>query len=69
MRYKLENGKLTFDRNRAIYGGIAGAFYGIENIPQNWISGLENQKTIEAVAEGLVTLVAEGQHGDSTEDV
>ncbi|CAF9919179.1 MAG: hypothetical protein HETSPECPRED_003967 [Heterodermia speciosa] len=53
----------------AIYGGLAGAFYGIENVPQKWISGLENRETIEAVAEGLVALVAGGPHdGDSTRD-
>ena len=25
----------------AIYGQLAGAFYGIEGIPQHWIEGLE----------------------------
>lgn len=41
----------------AIFGGIAGAFYGIEQIPQKWVSGLESGETVEAVVEGLVALI------------
>ena len=41
----------------AIYGGIAGAYYGVENIPQTWISRLESHETVSKVVEGLVTLI------------
>ncbi|KAI4176281.1 MAG: hypothetical protein LQ343_001019 [Gyalolechia ehrenbergii] len=41
----------------AIFGGIAGAFYGIEALPESWLDGLEASSTINAVVTGMVALV------------
>lgn len=41
----------------AIYGGIAGGFYGVEAIPKEWLTGLEAKDTVDAVVEGVVKLV------------
>ena len=41
----------------AIYGGIAGAFHGIESIPQEWIQGLEARALVERVVEGVVAMI------------
>lgn len=40
----------------AIYGGIAGAFYGLEGIPREWLKGLEAKSVIDEVVEGVVAL-------------
>ncbi|KAL8762623.1 MAG: hypothetical protein Q9184_001424 [Pyrenodesmia sp. 2 TL-2023] len=42
----------------AIYGGIAGAFYGVEAIPEKWLTLLEAKDVVDAVVEGVVALVA-----------
>ncbi|KAL8896235.1 MAG: hypothetical protein Q9207_007809, partial [Kuettlingeria erythrocarpa] len=44
----------------AIYGGIAGAFYGVEAIPLKWLSKLEAKDMVDAVVEGVVALVCLG---------
>ncbi|KAI4116860.1 MAG: hypothetical protein LQ338_007648 [Usnochroma carphineum] len=44
----------------AIYGGIAGAFYGVEALPKSWLEGLEAKGTVDAVVEGVVSLVEPG---------
>ncbi|KAI4158558.1 MAG: hypothetical protein LQ342_007340 [Letrouitia transgressa] len=41
----------------AIYGGVAGAYYGIEAIPAEWLTELEAKEVIDAVVEGVVALV------------
>lgn len=41
----------------AIFGGIAGAFYGVEALPQEWLKGLEAKGIVDDVVEGLVKLV------------
>ncbi|KAL8728340.1 MAG: hypothetical protein Q9166_005483 [cf. Caloplaca sp. 2 TL-2023] len=40
----------------AIYGGIAGAFYGVEAITQKWLEGLEARNMVDIVVEGIVAL-------------
>lgn len=40
----------------AIYGQIAGAIYGIEGIPDEWVQGLYQKDLIEKYAEGLFNL-------------
>jgi ADP-ribosyl-[dinitrogen reductase] hydrolase len=40
----------------AVYGGLAGAFYGVEAIPERWIEGLSKPEMVEAVVSGLVNL-------------
>ena len=41
----------------AVYGGLAGAFYGFEAIPKDWVNGLERKDILDEVVEGLVKLV------------
>ncbi|KAI9804612.1 MAG: hypothetical protein M1833_006686 [Piccolia ochrophora] len=40
----------------AVYGGLAGAFYGLEAIPSEWIEGLRKRGVVEGIAEELVKL-------------
>lgn len=44
----------------AIYGGIAGAFYGVEAIPQKWLNGLRAKSMVDDVIEGVVALAQPG---------
>ena len=44
----------------AVYGGLSGAWYGIEAIPSEWIDGLQAKNMIEEVAAGVVSLVERG---------
>ncbi|KAL4982623.1 ADP-ribosylation/Crystallin J1 [Aspergillus falconensis] len=41
----------------AVYGGLAGAFYGFAAIPPPWVEGLQKSEVIEEIADGLVSLV------------
>jgi ADP-ribosylglycohydrolase len=43
------------DTTAAIYGQLAGAFYGVEGIPAEWLGRLALREVIETLAEGLVT--------------
>ncbi len=38
------------------YGGRAGIFYGIEEIPAEWIAGLQKKDVVEDIASGLCSL-------------
>ena len=38
----------------AVYGGLAGAFYGFEAIPPEWIRDLVKAEVVERIAQGLV---------------
>lgn len=42
------------DTTAAICGQIAGAFYGVENIPENWLKWLYRQEDIAQIAERLI---------------
>lgn len=42
------------DTTGAVYGQIAGAFYGAKNIPQKWIKKLAHKKLISDIADGLL---------------
>ena len=44
----------------AIYGGLAGAFYGIENVPDEWLNKLQRKDIVDEVSEGLVKLCRTG---------
>ncbi|KAL8835704.1 MAG: hypothetical protein Q9170_003206 [Blastenia crenularia] len=44
----------------AIYGGIAGAFYGVEAIPKSWLESLQAQSSLDAVVDGVVNLINSG---------
>jgi ADP-ribosylglycohydrolase len=40
----------------AVYGGLAGAYYGIQQIPAEWIAGLQKKDVVEEIASGLCSL-------------
>lgn len=40
----------------AVYGGLAGAFYGLEAIPSRWLAGLQKREVVDEIASGLVSL-------------
>jgi ADP-ribosylglycohydrolase len=40
----------------AVYGGLAGAYYGFEAIPAEWVGGLQKMEVVEEIASGLVSL-------------
>ena len=42
------------DTTGAIVGGLAGIYYGIENIPQKWIENLVRASDIKDLAERLL---------------
>ena len=44
----------------AIYGGLAGAFYGAENVPNEWVQELHQRGMVEEVVKGLVKLITKG---------
>jgi ADP-ribosyl-[dinitrogen reductase] hydrolase len=42
----------------AVFGGIAGAFYGLEEIPVEWIDGLQKKEVVAKIASDLASLSA-----------
>ncbi|KAL4792263.1 ADP-ribosylation/Crystallin J1 [Aspergillus venezuelensis] len=40
----------------AVYGGLAGAFYGLGEIPSRWVGALQKKEVIEEIASGLASL-------------
>jgi len=42
------------DTTGAVYGQIAGAYYGVEGIPREWLEGLAMRERIEELARGLI---------------
>lgn len=44
----------------AVYGGVAGAFYGVEDVPTEWMEGLARRELVDSVVEGVVQLVEQG---------
>lgn len=46
-------GKDDADTTGAVYGQIAGAYYGAERIPERWRSKLAHLDTLESFAERL----------------
>lgn len=43
----------------AVYGGLAGSYYGIGKIPKQWIEGLLSKETIDSVVEEVVSLTSD----------
>lgn len=41
----------------AVYGGLAGTFYGMEAIPAEWTDGMQKKKLISQVADEIAKLV------------
>ena len=48
----------------AVYGGISGAWYGIDAIPNEWIEGLQAKAILDEVIEGVVELLERGGYGE-----
>ncbi|KAH1488149.1 hypothetical protein LV164_006341 [Aspergillus fumigatus] len=40
----------------AVYGGLAGSYYGLEEIPADWIASLQKKNVVEEIASGLCSL-------------
>lgn len=51
----------------AVYGGLAGAFYGVEDVPVEWMDGLMRKDLVDEVVEGVVRLVQESEASDNGE--
>lgn len=47
------------DTAGAVYGGLAGAFYGLEDIPQEWKDGMQRKDFIEGIATKLANGVVD----------
>ena len=41
------------DTSAAIVGGLAGIYYGVENIPSHWVAQIARREDIEALCEAL----------------
>lgn len=48
----------------AVYGGLSGAWYGIEAIPNEWIDGLQAKNMLDEVVGGVVKLVKNGGYDE-----
>lgn len=46
------------DTTAAVYGQLAGAFYGASGIPEDWMARLAGREMIAAMADGLLALAA-----------
>lgn len=46
------------DTAGAVYGGLAGAFYGFDSIPIEWVDGMQKKELIGEIATGLATGIA-----------
>lgn len=46
------------DTSGAVYGQIAGAYYGVEGIPEQWRSQLAKGEVLERLAQGVADRVA-----------
>ena len=44
----------------AVYGGLSGAWYGIDAIPNEWIEGLQAKSVLDVVVDEVVKLVERG---------
>ncbi len=42
------------DTQAAIVGGLAGAYYGFDDIPEDWVLNLQNRDLIEGIADRIV---------------
>lgn len=42
------------DTTGAVYGQLAGAYYGMAGIPEGWVEKIAGREVIEQLAEGLL---------------
>ncbi|KAH0565499.1 hypothetical protein GP486_001108 [Trichoglossum hirsutum] len=56
------SGKASDDADTvgAIYGALAGAYYGVDAIPKEWIEGLMKKEVVGRIADGVVDLADKG---------
>jgi ADP-ribosylglycohydrolase len=47
------------DTAGAIYGGLAGAYFGLEAITAEWVEGMQRREQIEEIASGLAKLTTD----------
>ena len=48
----------------AVYGGLSGAWYGIDAIPSEWIEGLQAKSMLDGVADEVVELIERGGYDE-----
>ena len=48
----------------AVYGGLSGAWYGIDAIPSEWIEGLQAKSMLDGVIDEVVELVERGGYDE-----
>lgn len=48
----------------AVYGGLSGAWYGIDAIPSEWIEGLQAKSMLDGVVDEVVELVERGGYNE-----
>ncbi|KAI3140915.1 hypothetical protein CBS147325_6206 [Penicillium roqueforti] len=48
------------DTAGAVYGGLAGSFYGFDTIPSEWVDGMQKKGFIESIAGALSDGIARG---------
>ena len=53
----------------AIYGGLSGAFYGDDQIPEEWLRDMKRLDLVEKVVEKLVTVRSKEDKEDASRDV
>ena len=47
----------------AVYGALAGAYYGLEGVPERWIGALARREIVDEVVEGVVGVVMGSEEG------
>lgn len=45
------------DTAGSVYGALAGAFYGFEALPAEWVEGMQKKDLIGGIAEGMAKLM------------
>jgi ADP-ribosylglycohydrolase len=45
------------DTAGAVYGGLAGVFYGYDAIPPRWVNGMQNGEFIQDIADKFAGVV------------
>lgn len=51
------------DTAGAVYGALAGVYYGVESIPEKWTRRMVNVGLIESISEAFAGVVASNQGG------
>ncbi|KAJ5086899.1 ADP-ribosylation/Crystallin J1 [Penicillium alfredii] len=54
------------DTAAAVYGGLAGVFYGYESIPRDWVDRMQNREMIRDIATKLSQVASQPQQPDQS---